>query len=72
MRFPSRRALFLGFLPFVFLCFSVGWWDRIHPIVLGLPFNLFWIQVGIVLTTLCLALTFRLERVEPPDDRDPP
>jgi len=40
--------------------------------VLGLPFNLFWIQVGIVLTSLSLALTHRLERNEPPHDRDTP
>lgn len=72
MRFPSRRAMVLGFLPFIVLCFSVGWWDRIHPFVLGLPFNLFWMLVGIVFTSLCLALTFRLERDEPPADRDQP
>jgi hypothetical protein len=72
MRFPSRGAVLLGLVPFAILCFSVAWWDRIDPMVLGLPFNLCWMMAGIVLTSLCLALTLRLERNDPPDDSAAP
>jgi hypothetical protein len=69
---PSHWAVVLGLAPFAIACFSVAWWDRVHPLVLGLPFNFFWLLAGIVMTSLCLALTWRLERPEPPDDCNPP
>jgi hypothetical protein len=43
------------------MCFSVSAWDRVYPIVLGLPFNLFWLTSWIVLTPLCLWGAYRLE-----------
>lgn len=43
------------------MCFSVSAWDRVHPLVLGLPFNLFWLLSWIVLTSLCLWVAYRLE-----------
>lgn len=58
---PSVLALFLGFIPFLGMCFSVSLWDRVHPLVLGLPFNLFWLISWIVLTTLCLWAAYRVE-----------
>jgi hypothetical protein len=42
MKRPSFAALFCGLVPFAGLCFSVPLWDRIHPMLFGLPFNLFW------------------------------
>jgi hypothetical protein len=61
MRTPSRWALTFGFIPFVGMCFSVPLWDRVHPFLLGLPFNLFWLISWIVLTTVCLWVAYRLE-----------
>ena len=58
---PSLLALFLGFIPFAGMCFSVPLWDRVHPMLLGLPFNLFWLIAWIVLTTLCLWAAYRVE-----------
>ena len=58
---PSWGALLLGLTPFVAMCFSVALWDRVDPMVLGLPFNLFWLIGWIVITTLCLAAAYRLE-----------
>lgn len=43
------------------MCFSVSWWDRVHPMVLGLPFNLFWLACWQALSTLCLGVAYRLE-----------
>lgn len=61
MKMPSAGALALAFVPFLAMCFSVGLWDRIEPLVLGLPFNLFWLILWIVLTPCCMWLAYRLE-----------
>lgn len=68
-RNPRRAAaLALALLPFLVLCFSVGLWDRVHPLILGLPFNLAWLLAGAVMTSLCLAATLRLDPPESTDD----
>jgi hypothetical protein len=59
---PSGKALLIGLVPFVAMCFSVPLWDRIYPRILGLPFNLFWLALWIVLSSACMELARRLER----------
>ena len=54
MRKPSIGAILLALIPFIAICFSVSLWDRIYPIVLGLPFNFFWLIAWLLLTPLCL------------------
>ena len=61
---PSIRALALGFVPFLAMCFSVPLWDRVEPLVLGLPFNLFWLILWIVLTPCCLWGAYRAESAD--------
>ncbi len=61
MRKPSPGALLLALIPFVAMCFSVALWDRIEPMVFGLPFNLFWLIAWIVLSSGCMWLAYRLE-----------
>jgi hypothetical protein len=61
VREPSPGALLLALIPFVAMCFSVPLWDRIEPMVLGLPFNLFWLIAWIVLSSGCMWLAYRLE-----------
>jgi Protein of unknown function (DUF3311) len=58
---PSLAALALAAIPFVAMCFSVPLWDRIHPMLLGLPFNLFWLISWIVVSSGCLWAIYRLE-----------
>lgn len=58
---PSPAALLIGLVPFVAMCFSVSLWDRIHPMVLGLPFNLFWLLLWIVLTSVCMLAAYHVE-----------
>ncbi|HVA72392.1 MAG TPA: DUF3311 domain-containing protein [Candidatus Limnocylindrales bacterium] len=60
-RKPSLSALLLGLIPFIAMCFSVSLWDRVFPMVLGLPFNLFWLTSWILLTPLCMWGAYRLE-----------
>ena len=61
MKPPSLGAVLLGLVPFLGMCFSVPLWDRVEPMVLGLPFNLFWLILWIVLTSLCMSLAYRIE-----------
>jgi len=53
--------LLVGLLPFVAICFSVSLWDRVDPMILGMPFNLFWLSAWMVLTSLCLGAAYRIE-----------
>jgi hypothetical protein len=58
---PSIGALLLGLIPVIAMCFSVSLWDRIDPMIFGLPFNLFWLVAWIVLSTLCMWAAYRVE-----------
>ena len=58
---PSLPALLLGLIPFLAMCFSVSLWDRIDPTIFGLPFNLFWLLLWIVLSTFCMWGAYRVE-----------
>ena len=58
---PSLKALLIGLIPFAAMCFSVPLWDRVFPMVLGMPFNLFWLSLWIVLSSACMELARRLE-----------
>jgi len=61
-RKPSLGAMLFALIPFLAMCFTVPLWDRVHPIVLGLPFNLFWLTLWILLTPLCLSGAYRIEK----------
>ena len=58
---PSAAALLLGLIPFLAMCLSVSLWDRVDPMILGIPFNLSWLIAWIVLSTLCLWAAYRVE-----------
>jgi hypothetical protein len=53
-------SFLLASIPFLAICFSVPLWDRVYPLVLGLPFNMFWLISWIPLTSLCLWGLYRL------------
>jgi hypothetical protein len=58
---PSLGAVLAGLVPFAAICLAVPFWDRIDPIILGLPFNLFWLVSWIVLASACMWIAYRLE-----------
>jgi hypothetical protein len=60
-RKPGTGAVLLALTPFLGMCFSVPLWDRVHPLLLGLPFNLMWLICWIVISTLCLWGVYRIE-----------
>ena len=66
---PAVGALLLGAIPFVAMCFSVSYWDRIEPFLLGLPFNFFWLMCWIVLSTVCMRAAYGLEKRARRDDK---
>jgi Protein of unknown function (DUF3311). len=58
---PSVGSILFGMIPFVAVCFTVALWDRVDPIILGLPFNYFWLISWLLLTPLCMWGAYRLE-----------
>jgi hypothetical protein len=58
---PSIAALLLALIPFTAMCFSVSLWDRVDPMLFGLPFNLFWLICWIVLSSVCMWGAYRVE-----------
>jgi hypothetical protein len=61
MKRPSPGQILFGLIPFAATCFSVPLWDRVSPMVFGLPFNFFWLILWLLLTPLCLWGAYRLE-----------
>jgi len=61
LKTPSLRAIAIALIPFFAMCFSVSAWDRIYPMVLGLPFNFFWLLGWIALTSVCMWIVYRIE-----------
>jgi uncharacterized protein DUF3311 len=54
------------------MCFSVSFWDHIDPMLLGIPFNLFWLLSWIVLTTVCMWAAYRVETARKKQDSGAP
>lgn len=69
MKRPSLGAILLGLIPFAATCFSVALWDRVDPVVFGLPFNFFWLISWLLLTPLCMWGAYRLEVPRASDGR---
>ena len=62
--------MLLALIPFVAMCFSVPLWDRVAPMLLGIPFNLFWLISWIVFSTLCMWGAYRLEAARDKKDSE--
>jgi hypothetical protein len=62
----TKIALLLGAVPFVTLVFCLPLVNRVKPLILGLPFLLFWILFWVLMTPLVLYLASRAEK----KDRD--
>ena len=61
MNRPTLTAVLLALVPFAAMCFSIALWDRVEPMILGLPFNLFWLLAWIALTPLFMWGAYRAE-----------
>lgn len=58
---PSFLSILLALIPFVSICFTVSFWDRIDPFVFGLPFNLAWLLGSILITPVVMWFAYRIE-----------
>jgi hypothetical protein len=67
---PSLKALLLGLIPYVAVCFSVPLWDRVYPMVFGMPFNFFWLTLWLLLMPVCLWGAYRVEESRSSGRRD--
>ena len=66
---PSIGSILLGLIPFAATCFSVSLWDRIHPMIFGLPFNFFWLVLWLFLTPVCMGGAYHCEVSRTKGDR---
>jgi hypothetical protein len=62
MQKGTKIALVLGSIPFVTLVFALPLVNRTKPIILGLPFLLFWILTWVILTPLFLFLAYLAQK----------
>ena len=68
-----RWAVVLGSVPFLTLVLALPFVNRLRPVILGLPFILFWILFWILLTPVLLFAAYRFEsRRRKPGDGDRP
>jgi len=67
MKRPALGSILLGLIPFTAVCFSVGLWDHVYPMVFGIPFNFFWLMSWVLLTPLCMWGAYRIEVRRNPD-----
>jgi hypothetical protein len=58
----TKIALLFGAVPFVTLVFFLPFVNRVKPMILGLPFLLFWIVLWVLATPLALYLADRAEK----------
>ncbi|MFL9901189.1 DUF3311 domain-containing protein [Paraburkholderia fungorum] len=51
----------LAALPFVGMLLGVPFVNRVEPLVLGMPFVLAWIVMWVVLSSIIMAIVYRLD-----------
>lgn len=59
----------LAALPFLGILVGITFANRVEPFVLGLPFILFWIVMWVVLTSIIMAVVYRLDPTNREDRR---
>ena len=62
MQKGTKYALILAAIPFITLVFALPLVNRIYPMILGLPFILFWILSWVILTPFILFVAYSLEK----------
>ncbi len=60
MKPRAALALIPALIPVLALVAALPFVNRLHPVVLGLPFLLFWILAWVLLTPLFLAISYAL------------
>jgi len=58
----KKISLLFGAVPFITLVFCLPLVNRVRPMILGLPFLLFWIALWVLATPLALYLADRADK----------
>ena len=56
-----RLMYFLAALPFLGILVGIAFANRVEPFVLGMPFILFWIVSWVLLTSVIMAVVYRID-----------
>ncbi len=64
-----RAYHWLALVPPIGMLGGVPFANRVHTLVLGLPFLLLWIVVWVVLAAGCMVLLYALDHRAAPDER---
>ncbi len=56
-----RLIHWLAVIPFIGMLIGPVLHNRVHPLLLGMPFPLGWISIWVVLTALIMALVYVLD-----------
>jgi hypothetical protein len=59
----TKLALLFAAVPFLMLVFALPLVNRLEPVILGLPFLLFWILIWVVLTPPILFAAYICEKM---------
>jgi len=53
--------IILTLIPFIWIIGMIPFVNKVHPIIMGLPFLAFWLTSGILVSFLCLLLIYKLD-----------
>jgi len=53
--------IILTLIPFIWIIGIIPFVNKVHPIIMGLPFLAFWLTSGILVSFLCLLLIYKLD-----------
>lgn len=62
MQKGTLLALMLGAVPFLMLVFALPFVNRLEPVILGMPFLLFWILAWVIATPFLLFAAYVVEK----------
>lgn len=62
--------LALAAIPFILMLVCTPFVNRTTPTIAGFPFLLVWIVISVVLTSVCMAIVYRTDPANSPQDEE--
>lgn len=57
----NALKLILTLIPFIWIVGMIPFVNRVHPIIMGLPFLAFWLVAGIFVAFACLQIIYKID-----------
>lgn len=57
----NALKIILTLIPFIWIVGMIPFVNRVHPLVMGLPFLAFWLVAGIFVTFACLQIVYKID-----------